>query len=119
MKTLTYYITASFLLISIFSFAQVKPTGVVSETIKVSGNCGMCRGHIEKAAKEAGASYAAWNKSTKILTVKYDAATTSNRKIQEQVARAGYDTKDVKGDDKAYNELDACCKYDRKSAPKN
>lgn len=119
MKTLKYYITTSFLLISFFTFAQVKTTGIVSEKIKVSGNCGMCRGHIEKAAKQAGASYAEWNKSTKILAVKYDASKTSNMKIQEQVAKAGYDTKDVKGDDQAYNKLDECCKYDRKAAPKN
>lgn len=119
MKTIKYYITLSFLLITFFSFAQAKTAGVVSDNIKVSGNCGMCKGHIEKAAKEGGASYAAWNKSTKILAVKYDASKTSNMKIQEQVAKAGYDTKDVKGDDKAYNSLDECCKYDRKAAPKN
>ncbi len=114
MKTFKYFLTASFLLISFLSFSQAKTTGVVAEKIKVSGNCGMCRSHIVKAAKEGGASFAEWNKDTKILSVKYDASKTSNMKIQEQVAKAGYDTKDLKGDDKAYEALDECCKYDRK-----
>ena len=116
MKTFKYLLTTSFILISFFSFSQTKAKGEVADKIEVSGNCGMCRSHIVKAAKQAGASYAEWNKDTKILSVKYDAAKTSNLKIQEQVAKAGYDTKDVKGDNKAYEALDECCKYDRKPA---
>ena len=117
MKTVKYFLTLSFLLISFFSFSQAKTTGSVSEKIKVYGNCGMCRAHIVKAAKEGGASFAEWNKDTKILSVKYDAAKTNSLKIQEQVAKAGYDTKDRKGDNKAYEALDECCKYDRKLVP--
>jgi hypothetical protein len=47
-----FILSLTFLAISIFSFAQA-PT-----TIKVAGNCGMCKKHIEKAAKDAGASVA-------------------------------------------------------------
>lgn len=114
MKTFKLVSILSFLLIVIFSFAQTG--GVKSETVKVWGNCVMCKSHIEKAAKEAGASYASWNKDTKILSVKYDAGKTSNQQIQEKVAAAGYDTRDLTGDEKAYNNLDDCCKYDRKVA---
>jgi len=35
-------------------------------------------------------------------------------KIQEAIAKVGYDTQDVTGDDKAYNNLSGCCQYDRK-----
>jgi hypothetical protein len=114
MKTFKLVSILSFLLFVIFSFAQTG--GVKSETVKVWGNCGMCKSHIEKAAKEAGASYASWNKDTKILSVKYNAGKTSNQQIQEKVAAAGYDTRDLTGDEKAYNNLDDCCKYDRKAA---
>ena len=117
MKTQSTILTIAFLFFSIFSIAQTKPV-VKSETIKVWGNCGMCKGHIEKAAKEAGASTASWNKDTKILTVKYDAAKTDNQKIQKSVAGAGYDTKDFTGSDEAYKNLDECCQYDRKAAVK-
>ncbi len=115
MKTIQSIAGLFFLLISITSIAQDKAT-VKSENIKVWGNCGMCKTNIEKAAKSAGASYASWNKDTKVLAVKFESSKTSSQQIQEKVAATGYDTKDLKGDDKAYNELDECCKYDRKPA---
>jgi len=117
MKTQSTILTIAFVLISVFTIAQNKPA-VKSETIKVWGNCGMCKSHIEKAAKEAGATTAAWNKDTKILTVKYDLTKTDNQKIQKSVAGAGYDTKDFVGNDEAYKNLDECCQYDRKTATK-
>lgn len=94
--------------LSVASMAQEK-----KETIKVSGNCGMCKNKIEKAAKSAGASFAAWDTESKVLTVKYPSTSTNNAKIQQAVAAAGYDTKDVKATDEAYNKLHSCCKYER------
>jgi mercuric ion binding protein len=117
MKTQSTLLTIAFVLISIFSTAQAT-TAVKSEKIKVWGNCGMCKSHIEKAAKEAGATTAAWNKDTKILTVKYDLTKTDNQKIQKSVAGAGYDTKDFTGSEEAYKNLDECCQYDRKAVTK-
>ena len=119
MKTKNFVLTLSFIASSLFAIAQSKTTDAAQpEKIKVWGNCGMCKSHIEKAAKEAGASYAVWNKDTKILAVKYDASKTSNRQIQQQIANAGYDTKDFTADEKAYKNLDECCQYDRKAAVK-
>ncbi len=91
------------------SFAQSK-----TETIKVSGNCGMCEKHIETAAKKAGAKQAKWDKKTKVLTVTFDEGKTSNDAIQKNVAAAGYDTEKYTGDEKAYKALDECCQYDDK-----
>ena len=108
---------ASFLLLCICSFAQTK-TDATTEKIKVWGNCEMCKEKIEKAAKTAGASYALWNEEAKILTVKYEASKTSNKKIQEKVAAAGYDTQDVTATEKAYKNLPGCCQYDRKATEK-
>jgi mercuric ion binding protein len=105
--------TLAFIVCSLFTNAQ-QPT-LKSEKIKVWGNCGMCQKHIEKAAKEAGAAKATWNKDTQQLTVKYDAAKTSNKQIQESVAKAGYDTKDFTGNSAAYQSLDECCQYERKA----
>jgi mercuric ion binding protein len=118
MKTQSTVLTIAFVLFSFFSFAQTKPAPVKSETIKVWGNCGMCKGHIEKAAKTAGATAATWNKDTKILSVKYDITKTTNKQIQEAVAGAGYDTKDLTGSDVAYKNLDECCQYERKASDK-
>ena len=97
------------------SFAQKTKT----ETIPVSGNCGMCKTKIEKAAKTAGVEDAKWDVDAKALTVKYNSSTTNAAKIQHAVAAVGYDTRDVKASDKAYDKLHGCCKYDRTAAAKD
>ena len=96
------------LLISSFSFAQA-PT-----KSEVSGNCGSCKKHIEKAALDAGATIATWDKATKILSVTFDAAKTNTDKIETAVAGAGYDTKNKVATEEAYKKLEECCQYDRK-----
>jgi periplasmic mercuric ion binding protein len=98
-----------FLAFSFTALAQAK-----SETIKVSGACGMCKKTIEKAAKSAGATYAVWNKETHELEIKY--AGGNSNKIQQAVANAGYDTPNFKATNAAYEKLDDCCKYDRAAA---
>jgi mercuric ion binding protein len=107
------------LLLSFFvttiSFAQ---DSLKKETIKVWGNCGSCKKHIEKAAKAAGATTADWNQDTKQLNVSYNPAKTSSVNIQQYIAKAGYDTQDFFGDDIAYKKLDGCCQYQRKKAAK-
>ena len=110
MKTLKIFSTAILvLLLSEISFAQKTTT----ETLNVSGECGMCKKKIEKAAKEAGASYAVWSTNTKVLTIRYNTLSTNSAKIQQKIADAGYDTPKFKATDEAYNKLDACCQYDR------
>jgi copper chaperone CopZ len=83
-------------------------------TIKVAGNCGMCKKNIEKAAKSAGASTASWDKVAKVLTVSFDAAKTSVDKIEASIAGAGYDTEHKEASIEAYKKLDECCQYERK-----
>ena len=73
----------------------------------------MCKKNIETAAKAAGALTAAWDKSTKLLTVTYDAATTSTDKMEASIANAGYDTEHQTASAEAYSKLDECCQYDR------
>ena len=109
MNNLKAIATAITMFAGITAFAQTK-----TETIKVSGNCGSCEKHIETAAKQAGATKAAWDKKTKVLTVSFDESKTSDEAIQKKIAAAGYDTEKFAGDDKAYNDLDGCCQYDNK-----
>ena len=87
-----------------------------TETFKVSGNCGMCKTNIEKAAKAAGATSATWNEETKDLTVKYSSKTTNAAKIQQKIAGAGYDNAGFKSTTEAYKKLHGCCQYDREEA---
>ena len=83
------------------------------ETFQVLGNCGMCETKIETAAKSAGATYADWNKDTKVITVKYNSSFSNLAKIQKSIADAGYDNAGVKSTTEAYDKLHACCQYDR------
>ena len=100
----------SFLLIS---FSTVALAQAKTEKIKVSGECGMCKTKIEKAAKAAGASYALWDVDTKVLTVKYSNNASNTAKIEKAVAGVGYDTQNQKATEEAYNNLHGCCKYER------
>lgn len=84
-----------------------------TETFKVSGNCGMCKNKIEKAALEAGAKSASWDADTKVLTVSYKQSGTNTAKIQSKIAEVGYDNEGAKASDESYNKLHGCCKYDR------
>ncbi len=107
-------ITISF----IFVFAVITnlfAQDMAKETVKVWGNCGMCKKTIEKAAKKAGASTASWDAEKQMLALTYDNTKTTSIKIQEAIAKTGYDTQDVTGDDAAYNNLHGCCQYDRKA----
>ncbi|MGB3155614.1 MAG: heavy-metal-associated domain-containing protein, partial [Chitinophagaceae bacterium] len=82
MKALRIFSIATlFMAVGTFAVAQTK-----TETFKVSGNCGMCKTKIEKAAKDAGAKEASWDADTKNLTVTYKSSTTNTAKIQEKIA---------------------------------
>jgi mercuric ion binding protein len=125
MKTLRLFSMLAFLFAFLlatvnFSFAQKAKAfdQKTSESIPVSGNCSMCKKTIETAAKKAGASVADWNVDSKILLVSFNSGSTNAAKIQQSIAAAGYDTRDVKANDKAYDNLHDCCKYDRAATTK-
>jgi hypothetical protein len=114
MKKYIAVLTTAFSLIVFLAGAQT-----TTDTIKVWGNCGSCKEHIETAALSAGATTADWNKTSKLLVVSYNATKTSNTKIQEKIAGAGYDTQDKKAKEADYKKLDKCCQYDRPAAKGN
>jgi periplasmic mercuric ion binding protein len=87
---------------------------VISDTIKVYGNCGMCKKRIEKAANLNGVSYAAWNSDSKQLVILYDENFVSKDMIEHAIAAVGHDTEKYTADDKVYSKLPGCCLYERK-----
>lgn len=99
------------------TFAQMHDHNTIvsskTETIKVSGNCDMCKTRIEKAAKIKGVSKAEWSDKTKLLTLVYDLTKVKSDDVQKKIAAVGHDTEKFKADDKAYNGLPGCCKYER------
>jgi len=111
----TIYLTMVIALLSLTTvFGQAK-----AEKFKVYGSCGMCENRIEKAAKAVdGVTMADWDKETKMLKVTLDASKTDVKKVHMAVAKVGHDTDLMKADDKVYNALPGCCKYDRPAAMK-
>jgi hypothetical protein len=114
MKMLKIFFVAAICISTVAAYAQKTRT----ESFKVAGECGTCKKKIEKAAREAGASYAAWDMHSKILKLTYNAGTDVSA-IQQKIADAGYDTPKFKVTDAAYNGLDKCCQYDRQIAMKS
>lgn len=85
-----------------------------TEKIKVAGNCGMCKTRIEKAVKDvAGVDKALWDKKSKTLVFSYDVSKVKPLAIHKAVAAVGHDTELVQAEDKVYNSLSSCCKYER------
>ncbi|MBC6489625.1 DUF3347 domain-containing protein [Flavihumibacter stibioxidans] len=84
-----------------------------SETIKVYGNCDMCKSKIEKAGTEKGISKTVWDEKTDMATISYNSKKTSTDAVLKKIALAGYDSDNFLAPDGAYNVLPGCCKYDR------
>lgn len=99
------------LLSSINSFAQMK--NAKTETVKIYGNCGMCKTTIEKAGNEKKVASVDWNKDTKVATLTYDSDKTNPDEILKRVALAGYDSEKFRAPDDVYAKLPSCCQYDR------
>lgn len=83
-----------------------------TETIKVSGACGMCKKRIEMAVYGiAGIKSAQWSAQNQALTVSYNPQKTNNEGIQKKVVSIGHDTEKFKAEEKAYKNLPSCCQY--------
>lgn len=111
MKTFVKIILIAILAFVFTSNTNAQSATTKTETIKVSGNCDMCKARIEKAAKIDGVSKAEWNKETKLLAVTYNPAKTNTDAIGKKIAAAGHDTEKVKATDTAYDKLPSCCQY--------
>ncbi len=100
-------------LLCIISFS-VLGQNIKTDTINVSGNCGMCKTTIEKSLKKKdGITAKDWNQETKTMVVSYDALKISLDEIHKKIAASGYDTDRVQADDKVYSNLHKCCQYER------
>ena len=83
-------------------------------TFKVYGVCGMCKRTIEGALNsEKGINSASWNVSSKMVTVTYDEKAISVDDMKAKIAAVGYDSDTHRAKDEVYDNLHACCKYER------
>ncbi len=113
MKSLLSMITI--MLLSITTFAQIKNSK--TETLKVYGNCGMCKEKIEKAGTQKNISKTVWSEETAMATITYDAKKTNTDAILKKIALVGYDSDNFLAPDAVYKKLHGCCKYERVKKP--
>lgn len=109
------FISLSFaiLLLANTVFSQI--TNAVTANVKISGNCGMCKNAIEKAADKKKTSKATWDEESKVAAITYDNKKTNLDAVLKDIALAGYDNQSFLAPDDAYSKLPECCKYKRES----
>jgi mercuric ion binding protein len=112
-KNLKNIFMKKLILLGGFMMSFVFSTNAQTTTkLKVSGNCGMCKSSIEKAATSAGAKTANWDMDAKLLTLIFDSKTNLD-KIETAIAAVGYDTEHKTATKASYDALHECCKYER------
>ncbi len=104
--------------IALFIFLSIDSTTaqstIVTDTLVVNGDCGMCKKKIETACFGLkGMKKADWDDEALKLIVSYDSKKTNADAILKRISLIGYDNQNYRADDKAYYKLDECCQYDR------
>jgi len=95
------------------SSCSAKIKNAKTETVKIYGNCTMCKATIEKAGNLKKVAQVDWNKDTKMATFVYDTIKTNQTEILKRIALAGFDSKQFLAPDDVYAKLPECCHYDR------
>lgn len=115
---MTFLMTALIMLFGITIDAQIK--NAKTDTVKIAGNCGMCKATIEKAGNVKKIAQVAWNQGLKQAILTYDVQQTNRSEILKRIALAGYDSDEFLAPDDTYASLPTCCQYERtnKSAGK-
>ena len=109
----SFCFVAAIIFLSIPAQSAAQST-IVTDTLAVNGDCGMCKKKIETACFGLkGVKKANWEDETLTLIVSYDSKKTNADAILKRIALIGYDNEKYKADDKAYFKLEECCQYDR------
>jgi len=112
MKSLSK-IMAVIAMVFTFTACEAQIKNEKKETVKIYGNCNMCKSTIEKAGNVSKTAKVEWNKDTKMASIAYDQKTTNLDEILKRIALVGYDSDAFRAPDDAYAKLPECCQYDR------
>lgn len=111
MKSISKIMAVMMLLVSLLYTAQTK--NAKTETVKISGNCNMCKSKIEKSGNVKNVATVNWDEASKMATLTYDASKTNQQEILKRIANAGYDSESFYAPDDVYAKLPSCCQYKR------
>lgn len=112
MKLISQLLVAITVLLS-FAVCNAQIKNSVTETVKVSGNCGMCKTTIERAGSLKNTAKVDWNSDTQMAKLTYDSKKTNQEEILKRIALSGYDSEKFLAPDDVYKNLHGCCQYDR------
>lgn len=113
MKSFKKIMIAAVVLLSISVNAQIK--NKKTETVKISGNCEMCKKNIETAGNLKKIAAVEWDVNSKMAKLTYDSTKTNSDEILKRIANAGYDSEQYKATEEQYKKLHGCCQYDREA----
>ncbi|MFV8359570.1 DUF3347 domain-containing protein [Flavobacterium sp. LS1P3] len=114
MNSIKKILMAITLLLSVtIASAQIK--NATTGTVKIYGNCDMCKNKIETAGTLKKVAKVEWDKDSKIATLTYDSTKTSQDEILKRIALAGYDSDKFLAPDDTYDALHGCCQYEREA----
>ena len=109
------FLTAVVFLAGFSMQAQEKSNKNAKYTIEVNGNCEMCQSRIQKAAYSvSGVKSATWSIETHQLNLILNEEKATLLTVKTAIAKAGYDTDEVKSTVESYDNLPGCCQYERK-----
>lgn len=98
-----------------FTSCDAQIINAKTTTVKVWGNCGMCKRTIETAVNKKKKVNVVWSKETKQAQITYDSTkTTLDVILKQRIADAGYDNEKYTANEKVYNNLHGCCQYERR-----
>lgn len=84
-------------------------------TVEVNGNCNQCKKRIEKTAYSiSGVKFSSWNVETHQLNLIINQEKASIDKVSAAILKVGHDVEKFKATQADYDNLHACCKYERK-----
>lgn len=110
MKVTHLCLTIGILLLCLTANAQGKYTATA--TVTVYGNCEQCKNAIETAARSKNSS-ASWHSDNHSAVITYDSTRTNLSAVLKKIALAGYDNAEFLAPDNSYEQLPACCRYQR------
>lgn len=111
MKSISKIMAVMMLFVSLIYSAQIK--NAKTKTVKIYGNCDMCKSTIEKSGNVKNVATVNWDKDSKMATLTYDSSKTNQQEILKRIANAGYDSDSFYAPDDVYAKLPSCCQYKR------
>ena len=97
------------------TISHAQDNNQATATVKIYGNCGMCKSKIESAGSVDNEAMVLWDHDSKMATLTFDSLKTSKEDILKRIALAGYDNESFLAPEDTYLNLPSCCQYEREN----